>query len=194
MSLWAATFFALVFAAFSNYFGALISPSTTAASNQASANTQIYDVEGMTCESCTVHITEALQSLQGASAQVSYAEKTATVSPAAVVAAIADVGYRAVPQGWQVHRFDVEGLHKDATDEAQDEQHAKALSVQLAALSRVQSASVSLQEHTVFLVLAKTVVAFDDDKVLEVFRQGGLQGELTRRSFDTAIDDKSPKK
>ena len=68
--------------------------------------TETLDVQGMSCEACVGHVTQALQGLNGVqSAQVSLADKQAVVTydPARVqvvrmVEAVAEEGYQASPR------------------------------------------------------------------------------------------------
>jgi len=107
--LWVATTFVVAFAAFPNYvgylFGASDGPPPAAA---ASLESRTYAIDGMTCEGCASHVTQAIEGVHGvASAEVSYADKLARVhltegalvSDADILGAIERVGYRAVPRG-----------------------------------------------------------------------------------------------
>ena len=68
--------------------------------------TQILDVEGMSCAACVGHVTRALQALDGVqTAEVSLTDKRAVVAydPARVqvgqmIAAVAEEGYEASPR------------------------------------------------------------------------------------------------
>ena len=57
-------------------------------------------IEGMMCQHCAAHVTEALNKLPGVTARVDLASKTATVTgsadDAALKQAVADAGYEVV--------------------------------------------------------------------------------------------------
>jgi copper chaperone len=65
--------------------------------------TLVFDVNGMTCDNCVHHVTEAAKGVAGVSAaQVDLKSGTAKVEgdfdPAKIVAAIEEEGYEATPR------------------------------------------------------------------------------------------------
>ena len=64
-SLWIATIAVATFAFFPNYVGALARSSSIDATGQAEGSMLLVDVEGMTCEACSVHVRSALNDVPG---------------------------------------------------------------------------------------------------------------------------------
>ena len=105
--LWIATVFVAAFAAFPNYVGVLLGGGGTPAAAQTAGISRTYAIEGMTCEGCATHVREAIEKVPGVvAADVSYPERRARVTfsagtgvdDGAVLAAIANVGYRSSPE------------------------------------------------------------------------------------------------
>ena len=63
--LWLATIMVAVFAFFPNYVGLLASSSEIDTSSQAEGSVLTLNVEGMTCEACTIHVKSALDDVPG---------------------------------------------------------------------------------------------------------------------------------
>ncbi|MBL4844024.1 MAG: cation transporter [Planctomycetes bacterium] len=83
ISLWAATVVVAGFAFFPNYVGAFLSDGGDAAPPPATSEALRVvkvDIEGMTCEACSVNLTAALKRVEGTrQVAVSFEEKLATV-------------------------------------------------------------------------------------------------------------------
>jgi len=76
--LWVATFFVAAFAFFPNYVGALIGARARAS---VEGTVVRFDVQGMTCEACALHIEKELRSVPSVlAAEVSYDEHRAIVT------------------------------------------------------------------------------------------------------------------
>jgi len=104
--LWAGVLAIVTFALAPYYTGYLAATDTmpAATETESQANkTVVIDVEGMTCESCAVHISETLKKLKGVvSAEANYPKKNVTVvfNPKQITIeqikkAIDEIGYRA---------------------------------------------------------------------------------------------------
>lgn len=108
VSLWVATVLVVLFAAYpyvsSAFAGGPVKGSTKSVAREVVAR---FRVEGMTCESCTTKITDALAAKKGVvRAEVSYDDKRATVTydPAVIktadlVKVIEGTGYKATLEG-----------------------------------------------------------------------------------------------
>lgn len=99
--LWVSAAFVIGFAAFPKYVGAFIGDHDAPIA-AAGSDTAEYQIEGMTCEACAVHLRESLSEVPGVNgARVSYADGVATLSIAPdasfnsqdALDAIADAGY-----------------------------------------------------------------------------------------------------
>jgi copper chaperone CopZ len=104
--LWTATAGALVFAVFPSYVGALVKnpANTNAQVDVQTASTLHFAIDGMSCEGCSVAVSQALSNFEGIiSASVDYKYATATavfeksikLDTAAMIQAISDSGFRA---------------------------------------------------------------------------------------------------
>lgn len=101
--LWGATVTVLMFALFPNYIGYVIDEEPKESLSAAGEVTQIYEIEGMTCEACTLKVRDQIKKVSGVvSVHISYADKSAQVSldrvsettQEDILNAISTVGYR----------------------------------------------------------------------------------------------------